>query len=120
MPPVEKSKGLLVSLRGTPQKQVVSIGGCDPRLPCYGFSACSRCVFFLLPYFPARAQKVPWTAKRQFRSGSKFRFHNSLDARGACSVSAKGNAKREFTSIRREQIQQFGRRSYICEPPGSR
>ena len=81
MPPVEERKRLLITFRGTPQKQVVSIGCCDPRLPCYGAFASSRCVFRFLPYFPAWAQKVPITAERSIRSVRKFMFHSSLDVR---------------------------------------
>ena len=81
MPSVEERKGLLVTFRGTPQKQVVSILRCDPRLPCYGVLASSRCVFRFLPYFPSRAQKVPITAERSIRSVRKFMFHGSLDVR---------------------------------------
>ena len=59
MPPVEERKRLLITLRGTPQQKVVCILRCDPRLPCYGVSACSRCVFCVLCYFLPGLQKVP-------------------------------------------------------------
>jgi hypothetical protein len=99
MPPVEERKGLLITFRGTPQKQVVSIGCCDPRLPCYGAFASSRCVFRFLPYFPAWAQKVPMVAEHRVQLFVKFRFHNGLDVRGARPVSAKRNSEQALASI---------------------
>jgi hypothetical protein len=101
MPPVEEREGLLVTFRGTPQKQVVSIGCCDPRLPCYGVLASSRCVFRFLPYFPAKAQKVPMVARSKNVSIGKLRFHNGLDVAGGWRVSAKGNSEGEPASIRK-------------------
>jgi hypothetical protein len=99
MPPVEERKGILVSPRGTPQKQVVSILRSYPRLPCYGVLACSRCVFCLRFYFPCGPQKVPRAGERRIESLGKFWFHNSLDVRGTRRVSAKGNSEGEPASI---------------------
>jgi hypothetical protein len=104
MPPVEEREGFLVTFRGTPQKQVVSIGCCDPRLPCYGVLAKSRCVFRFLPYFPAKAQKVPMVASTKNARIGKLRFHNGLDVAGAGHVSAKGNSEGEPTSIGKGRI----------------
>lgn len=99
MPPVEKSKGLLITFRGTSQQKVVPIVSCDPRLPCHGVCACSRCVLCLLPYFPSCPQKVPQVAELRTLSVSKFRFHSGLDARRAWGVSAKSTPVRSLPQL---------------------
>jgi hypothetical protein len=104
MAAVEECKGLLVSPRGTPQKQVVSILRSYPRLPCYGVLACSRCVFCLRLSFPAWPQKVPIGVKRQIRCIAKFWFHSSLDVLGPRRVSVKGNFEGESASIGKDCI----------------
>jgi hypothetical protein len=108
MPPVEKSKGLLIPFRGTPQQKVVSIVRCDPRLPSYGVFACSRCVFCFLSYFPAGPQKVPIAAGSHSRSLGKVRLHNRLDVCRAWRVSAKSTSTKELGSIKNEWIEPIG------------
>jgi len=91
MPPVEDRKRLLITSRGTPQQKVFANLGCDPRLPCYGAIACSRCVFSFLSYFLPRAQIVPNSPQGYSLAVKGFRFHSKLDVRGARHVSAKGS-----------------------------
>lgn len=99
MPPVEKSKGLLITLGGTPQQKVVSIVSCDPRLPCYGFCACSRCACWLLPYFPTGPKKVPRRVERRTLADCKFRFHSGLDVLRGWRVSAKSTLVRSLPQL---------------------
>ncbi len=108
MPPVKKSKSLLITLRGTPQQKVVSFVRCDSRLPCYGITVSSGCVFCLLPYFPDHAKKVPRGAKLQSKSAGKFWFHSGLDVRGARRVSDKSTPEESLTQSVRNGLNSIG------------
>lgn len=99
MPPVEKSKGLLITPGGTPQQKVVSVLSCDPVLPCYGFFASSRCVPSLLSYFLRAPKKVPGRASVRSLVVNKFRFHVDLDVRGTWRVSTKSSPEMKPGSI---------------------
>jgi hypothetical protein len=119
MPPVEERKGLLVTLRGTPQQQIVSVLRCDPRLPCCGFSACASCVFCLLPYFPAWPQKVPMARQRVDRwtlPVRRFWSHGGLDVYGDYRVSAKGSSKQSLAQSEKNGSSVVGTREWFTIP----
>jgi hypothetical protein len=102
MPPIEERKRLLIALRGTPQQKDFAILCCDPRLPCYGVIAFSRCGFGFLSYFLPRPQKVPNSAESSSPAVNGFRLHSRLDVRGARPVSAKGIAFQQTGSMESE------------------